>query len=122
MRAYEVWYHDDNQALFQKMGAAFGYVPKGVPGTYLGSQHWDGYTAAIGGQIEAAVQACLQTGCKDAGAGILTGGTPDPWPNEPAGLPAVSAPVGVTLALIAAGAILVVLTLVLRRLLRRSRF
>ena len=80
MRAYEVWFHADNMALFQKMGQAFGYDPKGVPGTYMGDQHWDGFNTATGQEIEAALSTCLQSGCKDAGAGIVSGGSPDPWP------------------------------------------
>ncbi len=79
VRAYEVWYNDENQSLFQKMGAAFGYTPKAVPGIFLGELHWEGYTGSIGGEIEAAVTGCLQNGCKDAGAGVVSGGAVDVW-------------------------------------------
>ncbi len=79
VRAYEVWYNDDNQALFQKMGTAFGYTPNAVPGIFLGEQHWEGYTGGIGSEIESAVTACLQNGCKDAGAGVVSGGAVDVW-------------------------------------------
>jgi thiol-disulfide isomerase/thioredoxin len=119
VRAYEVWYHADNMALFQKMGQAFGYDPKSVPGTYLGGQHWDGFDAAISQEIESAVQSCLQTGCKDAGAGIITGGTPDPWPNAPEGGPSSAVTAAIIVALTAAG--LLILLLIGRRLLRRAR-
>ena len=121
VRAYEVWYHTDNMSLFQKMGQAFGYDPKGVPGTYLGDRHWDGYNAAIGQEIEAAVKACLQSGCKDAGAGIVSGGTPDPWPGEPEGGAPGSVPAAIMVALIVAG-VLLALALLIRRGLKRARF
>ncbi len=79
VRAYEVWYNDENQALFQKMGAAFGYTPQAVPGIFLGEQHWEGYNGSVGSEIETAVTACIQTGCKDAGAGVVSGGVVDVW-------------------------------------------
>ncbi len=79
VRAYEVWYNDENQALFQKMGTAFGYTPKAVPGIFLGEKRWEGYTGVIGSEIETTVTACIQNGCKDAGAGVLSGGAVDVW-------------------------------------------
>ncbi len=79
VRAYEVWYNDENQALFQKMGVAYGYTPKAVPGIFLGESHWEGYTSAIGSEIESAVAACIQNGCKDAGTGVVSGGAVDVW-------------------------------------------
>jgi thiol-disulfide isomerase/thioredoxin len=120
VRAYEVWYNAGNMAQFQKMGQAFGYDPKGVPGTYLGDRHWDGFNASIGQDIEAALKTCLQSGCKDAGAGIISGGAPGPWPEAPEGGAPSAVPVAVTVALIAVGLLLVV-PLVVRRLLKRAR-
>ncbi len=79
VRAYEVWYNDENQDLFQKMGAAFGYTPSAVPGIFLGEKRWEGYTRDMGNDIEAAVTTCIQNGCKDAGAGVVSGGKFDVW-------------------------------------------
>ncbi len=79
VHAYEVWYNDENQALFQKMGAAYGFTPQAVPGIFLGEQHWEGYTSDIGNEIESAVAACLKNGCKDGGAGVVSGGAVDVW-------------------------------------------
>ncbi len=79
VRAYEVWYNQDNQALFQKMGTAFGFKPDSVPGIFLGDKYWVGYASDIGTEIESAVSACVQNGCKDAGAGVVSGGVFDTW-------------------------------------------
>ncbi len=79
VHAYEVWYNQDNQALFQKMGTTFGFEPSGVPGIFLGDQHWVGYSSEMGKEIESAVAACAQNACKDAGAGVVSGGVFDVW-------------------------------------------
>ncbi len=79
VRAYEVWYNQDNQTLFQNMGSAFGIEPSGVPGIFLGERHWVGYSSDTGKEIESAVAACAQSPCKDAGAGVVSGGAVDVW-------------------------------------------
>ncbi len=79
VRTYEVWYNDENQALFQKMGTSFGYTPQAVPGIFIGEKRWEGYSSAIGQEIEAAVTACIQNGCKDAGSGVVSGGVSEIW-------------------------------------------
>ena len=79
VHAYEIWYNPDNQALFQKMGSAFGFEPSGVPGIFLGDQHWVGYSSDIGNEIESAVKGCAQSACRDAGAGVVSRGAFDVW-------------------------------------------
>ena len=79
VHAYEIWYNQDNQALFQKMGSAFGFEPSGVPGIFLGDKHWVGYSSDLGKEIESAVSACALNACKDAGAGVVSGGAFDVW-------------------------------------------
>ncbi len=71
VRAYEVWNSAENRTLFSKMAAAFGFEPQAVPTIFLGEQYWVGYAEPIGREIEAAVQGCLESGCKNAGAGIV---------------------------------------------------
>ena len=73
VRMYEVWYSEDNLALFNKMAEAHGFKASGVPTTFIGSQHWEGYNETVSAQIEEAVQGCLETACVDAGAGIVPG-------------------------------------------------
>jgi thiol-disulfide isomerase/thioredoxin len=79
VRAYEVWYNEQNQALFKTLGTAYGITASGVPGIFLGEKYWIGYSSDIGSEIETSVAACLQNGCKDAGAGVVTGGVVDVW-------------------------------------------
>jgi thiol-disulfide isomerase/thioredoxin len=76
VREYEVWYNEENRALLARMGEAYGFEPNGVPVTFVGDQHWIGYTDSIGQEIEKAVNTCLAGVCKDAGAGIITPAQP----------------------------------------------
>jgi len=73
LRAYEVWYVPENQDLFQKMAAAYGFKPSGVPTILIGNQYWEGYSDQIGKEIEAAVKNCRESGCPDRGIGVIPG-------------------------------------------------
>ena len=73
LRAYEVWYNEPNAALFEKMGEARGFETTAVPTIVVGNRHWIGYGSSMAGQIEAAVEACLRSGCEDAGVGVIPG-------------------------------------------------
>ncbi|NLI08675.1 MAG: glutaredoxin family protein [Thermotogaceae bacterium] len=73
LRAYEVYYVPENQELFQKMTAAYGFEPHGVPTIFIGNQYWEGYSDQIGKEIEAAVKDCEGTGCPDRGIGVIPG-------------------------------------------------
>ena len=84
VRAYEVWYLQENQAIFTDMAKAYGFEPQGVPTFFLGDQHWVGFTETIQAELEQAVQTCADGGCKDAGKGIIAG----IQPLEPAAQPA----------------------------------
>lgn len=121
VRAYEIWHSQENRDLFIKMAAAFGFEPQAVPTTFLGEQYWVGYADQIGREIESAVQGCLESGCKNAGAGIIEPAeaevTPQPTPaavaaapdtlaNPPAnGVPSSTAPQAAVLDLPLIGAI-----------------
>lgn len=76
VRAYEVWYNGENQQLFAQMAAAYGIEPSGVPTIFIGERYWEGYAEPLAAEIEAAVAACVQQGCRDAGVGIIPGVTP----------------------------------------------
>jgi len=73
LQMYEVYHDQDNQDLFTKMAAAYGFEPHGVPTIFVGKQHWEGYNDQIKNEIQAVVDACLVNGCPDAGVGIITG-------------------------------------------------
>jgi len=70
---FEVWYHAANRNLFNKMAAAFNFTPSGVPVTFIGGRYWIGFTQDMGEEIEAYAVACIESGCQDAGAGIMPG-------------------------------------------------
>lgn len=76
VRAYEVWYNGENQQLFARMAAAYGFEPSGVPTIFIGDRYWEGYAEPLAAEIEAAVVTCVQHGCRDAGVGIIPGITP----------------------------------------------
>ena len=82
VRAYEVWYVEENQMLFQQMAAAYGFEPTAVPTIFIGDRHWVGYAEQLAPEIAAAVAACAATGCRDAGLGIIPG-IPTPVPTAP---------------------------------------
>lgn len=94
LREYEVWYNEDNQKLFQQMGASFGFKPSAVPTIFIGNRHWEGYTDEIGQELQAAINDCLSSGCVDAGQAINPGaaatsqpgaeGAPTPQPASTA--------------------------------------
>lgn len=70
---YEVWSDEENLELFTQMGAKFGFETRYVPTIFLGKQYWEGYNEQIEAEIKAAVEACLEKGCPDAGAGVIPG-------------------------------------------------
>jgi len=80
VRAYEVWYDQRNQALFQQMAAAYGFEPTAVPTIFIGDRHWVGFAEQMAPEIEAAVATCAAQGCRDAGLGVIPG-IPTPLPT-----------------------------------------
>lgn len=85
LRFFEVWKNPDNFALLEKMTAARGFEPHGVPTIFIGDRTWEGYNADIAAQVDAYVAACLQSGaCPDAGAGVMPDVAPGEDPFTPA--------------------------------------
>ncbi len=83
VRDFEVWYHPENAAALERMADAFGFVPSGVPVIIVGDTYWIGFSEErTAAPIEAVVAACAQTGCPDAGAGVLGPAAPSPSPGE----------------------------------------
>ena len=76
VRSYEVWYDQDNREIFQQMSKAVGFELRGVPVTVIGERSWIGFSGQIGEEIESKVAACLETGCPDAGVGVIPGVEP----------------------------------------------
>ena len=72
IREYEVWSQPENQALFAKMAAGFGFEPHYVPTIFIGERYWEGFSGGIKPALENAVAACAETGCPDAGQKIIS--------------------------------------------------
>jgi thiol-disulfide isomerase/thioredoxin len=72
LRPYEVWYHPDNKAVFQALAKNAGFEAKYVPTIFIGARYWVGYDEQIAREIENAIAACLENGCADPGAGIVS--------------------------------------------------
>lgn len=70
LRSFEVWYVEENQALFTQMANAHGFEPHYVPTIFIGDRYWEGYYDQMQAEIREAVNNCLKVGCVDAGAGI----------------------------------------------------
>ena len=70
---FEVYSSADNQVIFKEMAASQGFEPRYVPTIFIGDQHWQGFSAPLRGEIEQAVQACIEGWCPDAGGGIVPG-------------------------------------------------
>lgn len=89
VRAFEVWYNEDNQNKLQQMAANFNFKPRAVPTIFLGEQYWTGWNDILGSQIEEAVKACLLNGCPDAGS-VKLAQNPSPSATPPAPVPTES--------------------------------
>jgi glutaredoxin len=83
LRFYEVWYDEDNRALFEKMAAAYGFEARYVPTIFIGTQHWVGYNKSINPEIEKVIRECHEQGCPDAGAGVIFPAQPTPAAPQP---------------------------------------
>jgi thiol-disulfide isomerase/thioredoxin len=89
VRDFEVWYATANQPILARMSARFGFEAHAVPTIFIGNRYWEGYSDAIGREIEAYVRGCLASGCVDAGTGIVA-----PLPVDTAPLIGPVAPLG----------------------------
>jgi glutaredoxin len=73
IRDFELWNHPENREPLIKMAAKFGFEPSAVPTIFIGERYWVGFSEeTIGAEIAAQVAACVQSGCPDAGSGIIT--------------------------------------------------
>ncbi|MFP4523824.1 MAG: glutaredoxin domain-containing protein [Candidatus Woesearchaeota archaeon] len=65
VKMFETWKNPENAGLFQELARAYGFQARGVPTTFIGEEHWVGYNDAMGEEMEAAVQDCIENGCPD---------------------------------------------------------
>ncbi len=71
LRFYEIYNSAENQEKFVKMAEAFGFEAYGVPTIFIGDRYWEGYAETLQPEIEGVINACIENGCKDAGAGVI---------------------------------------------------
>lgn len=77
IRDFEVRGSVENLQRFMEMAAKFGFEPTGVPTFFLGERYWVGFDERTTGQeLESAIVKCLETGCPDAGAGVVAPAAP----------------------------------------------
>ena len=60
LNSYEIYYIEENRALFLEFGQALGFEPRGVPTTVVGDQYWIGFREEFKNEIELAVQSSLE--------------------------------------------------------------
>jgi cytochrome c biogenesis protein CcdA/glutaredoxin len=71
LRFYEIYNIVQNRTLFERMGVAYDYEPRGVPAIYIADQHWEGWSDAVGAQIEELVTRCSTEVCTNLGEGVI---------------------------------------------------
>lgn len=49
---HEVWYDEQNRALFAETAADLGFEPSGVPTTVIGERYWVGWSPTVQAEIE----------------------------------------------------------------------
>lgn len=70
--SFEIYHDAANQKLFSDLATANGFEISGVPTALVGPYLMVGYSEEYKPQIEEVVVLCIQNGCLDAGAGIVT--------------------------------------------------
>jgi hypothetical protein len=73
LHSYEVWYDPANASLFARMTGVLGFEPYGVPTIIIGNRYWVGYADSFAKEIGTAAIACIESGCPDAGVGVIPG-------------------------------------------------
>lgn len=89
LNSYEIYYNQDNQVLFSYMAQKYGLEQLVVPTIFIGPYYLQGYSEELNPDIEAVVSQCLQSGCTDAGVGVIN----IPQVVTPASLVSTQAPV-----------------------------
>ena len=64
VKMYEVYNSRENQKIYQNVAEKYGVSARGVPGTFIGDEHWSGYNEEIGNEIESKIDECLEQSCK----------------------------------------------------------
>lgn len=71
LRFYEIYNIPANRPLLEKMGAAYNVDTRGVPAIFILDQYYEGWSDALGAEIEALVVKCSTETCVDSGKGVI---------------------------------------------------
>ncbi|MGM5484673.1 MAG: glutaredoxin domain-containing protein [Nanobdellota archaeon] len=74
VRMFETYEHSENVKLFREAADVHGIEARGVPTTFIGEEHWVGYSEETGEKIETHIQECIDEGCEDPLADVGLGG------------------------------------------------
>ncbi len=83
LRFFEIYNSVENQEKFAKMAEAYGFEAWGVPTIFIGDRYWEGYAETLQPEFESTINACIENGCKDAGAGIIVPASTQPVNPDP---------------------------------------
>jgi cytochrome c biogenesis protein CcdA/glutaredoxin len=83
---YEVWYHQDNQAVLLQFSQVLGFEPSGVPVTVIGDQYWIGFREEYKAEMESALQQTMNDP-NAADIGLSLANTPQNAPDAQTSAP-----------------------------------
>lgn len=61
---FETWKNPNNSRLFQEVASVYGIQPRGVPTTFIGEEHWIGFSDSMAIVMEEHIQYCIENGCE----------------------------------------------------------
>jgi thiol-disulfide isomerase/thioredoxin len=64
IKMFETWKNSDNIPLFQETAKAYGIQARGVPTTFIGQEHWVGFSSSMAPEMENYIQSCIENGCE----------------------------------------------------------
>lgn len=67
VKSFETWKNPENAQLFQEVAQAYGFQAKGVPTTFIGEEHWVGFSERMEGEMEQKIKECIDSDCVNPG-------------------------------------------------------
>lgn len=67
VKMFETWNDRENRNLFQEVAQAYGIRASGVPTTFIGEEHWVGFSDSMGQEMESKIQDCIENSCPNPG-------------------------------------------------------
>ncbi len=70
IRMFETWKNPENVPLFQEVAQAYGIEARGVPTTFIGEEHWVGFSSSMAPEIEQYIEYCIENKCESPLNGV----------------------------------------------------